>query len=129
MPGGRGKGLIEREQWRSKGFRQGDVGCVVGRDIVTQFPYSGQQQIMGITGQVEVCEVFKRLEASRWIELAAQGVTAKDLRNFEIEQVERVKRLVLGEQPTGDLRSGGCVESTSSRADASTTITGSLARL
>jgi hypothetical protein len=84
---------------------------------------------MGITGQVEVCEVFKRLEASRWIELAAQGVTAKDLRNFEIEQVERVKRLVLGEQPTGDLRSGGCVESTSSRADASTTITGSLARL
>ncbi len=102
MSGSRGKGGIAREQWRSKGFREGDVGCVVGRDIVTQLPDSGQQQIMRITGQGEVREVFKRLEASRWIEFTGQGVAAKDLRNFEIEQVWCVKGLVLGKQPTGD---------------------------
>ena len=82
MPGSRCQGRIAREQWCGKGSCQGDVGCVVGGDVVTQFPDSGQQQIMRIAGQWEVCEVFKRLAATRRIELAGQGVTAKDLRNL-----------------------------------------------
>jgi hypothetical protein len=48
---------------------------------------------MRIAGQGEVRQIFKRLEATRRIEFAAQGIAAKDLRDFEVEQVRCVKRL------------------------------------
>lgn len=99
VSGSRGQPAIASQQRRGKGFGQGNVGCVVRREVMTQLPDPGQQEIMRVTGQWPVGEVFKRFEPSRWSDGAGQGVATKDLCDLDIDQMRRVKRLVLSEKP------------------------------
>lgn len=57
---------------------------------------------MGIAVQREIREILQRLERARPRQFARAFISAKHLRNFEIDQVGRVKGLVFGEQPGCD---------------------------
>ncbi len=65
---------------------------------------------MRITGQREICQVFQRLKTSSWIKIPTPRVAPKDLRDFDIEQVRRVKGFILGEKPLGYQGSGRRIE-------------------
>jgi len=65
---------------------------------------------MRITGQGEICEVFHRLETTSCVQIPGERVASQGLCDFDIEQVRRVKGLVLGEKPVGYPGSGGRIE-------------------
>lgn len=46
---------------------------------------------MRITGQWEICKVLQCLETTVWIEIPGQRIASQDLRDFDIEQVRRMK--------------------------------------
>ena len=62
MSGSRGEPGIARQQRCVKGFCQSNIGCVIGGHIVAEFPDSGQKQIMRVTDQRKVGEVFYGLK-------------------------------------------------------------------
>jgi hypothetical protein len=101
MSGCGGELGIARQQRCVKGFCQGNIGRVVGGHIVAELPDSGQKQIMRVTGQRKVGEVFHGLKTPGCIEFAGKRLTTKDLGDFDIEQAGRMKRLLPFEKPLG----------------------------
>jgi len=92
---------ITRQQRCVKGFCQSNIGCVVGGDIVAEFPDSGEKQIMWVTTQGKVGEIFDGLKTPGCIEFAGERETTKDLGDFDIEQTGRMKRLLPVKKPLG----------------------------
>ena len=116
------------EQRRGEGFGEGDVYSIIGRQIVPQFPDPRQKQVVRIPAEGEVDQIGERRASTIRIELAGRRIPANDLRHFDIDQmgaciVCRESNSRRSTASAADVRS-----STSSIAEASTTIIGCRAR-
>jgi hypothetical protein len=99
-----GEPAVAREQRRAKRLGKSNVNSVVGRQIVAQFPYARQKEIVWIPKDRKVGEVGERLAATFRLEFASCRVPANDLRDFDIDQMGRVQGLSRVEQPPFDCR-------------------------
>jgi hypothetical protein len=108
-PGERECGVPSHERGAER-LRESDVGRIVGSDVAAQLPDPGQQDVMGIARQRQVRQVHEGLPPAAGLELSGQGITAEDLRDFEIENVRRMEALSGLEKPFGNARRGRCVE-------------------
>ena len=93
VAGRSGKASVAGEQRRVEYFGQGDVHCVIGSQIVPQFPDARQKEIVRISAQGKVGEVVESHAAALGIDLAVCGIPAHHLRNFNVEQMRRVQCL------------------------------------
>jgi len=99
MAGGCGQAAVARQQSGIERFGKRDIDRVVGRQIVPQIPNARQEKIMRIPQQRKVREIRKSNAATLAIDIAIRGIAPDHLRDFDIEQMRRVKRLASGEQP------------------------------
>lgn len=97
MAGGCGQTTVARQQRRVEHLGQRDIRCVIGRQIVSQFPKARQKEIMRVSPQRKVREVGERRTSAP--ASAIRCVAPDHLCDFNIEQMRRVKRLTRGEQP------------------------------
>ena len=65
---------------------------------------------MRVSGQRKIDKIFERLEPPSGIKLAGPRISAKNLRDFDIEEMGGVKGFVGVEKPFGHLNSGRSVQ-------------------
>jgi hypothetical protein len=123
-----GEALVPGEQRRGEGFGEGDVYSIIGRQIVPQFPDPRQKQVVRIPAEGEVDQIGEHRASTIRIELAGRRIPANDPRHFDIDQMECVHCLSRDEQPPPTASAADVRSSTSSIAEASTTIIGCRAR-
>jgi hypothetical protein len=68
---------------------------------VAEFPDPWQEQVVWVSGERKIGEVFYGLKTTGCIEFTAARVTAKDLCYFDVEQTGRMKRLPTVEKSLG----------------------------
>jgi len=88
-----GEPLVAREQSCIQRFREGNIDAVIGGEIAPQIPDPRQKEMMRIPANRKVSEIGKCRTAALLVDFTDRGVTAKDLRNFDIKQVRRVQGL------------------------------------
>ncbi len=88
-----GEAPVAGEQGRVERFGEGDVGGVMGREVVPKLPDARKQEIVGISTQREVGEVGESHAPARSVDLAGGRIPAEQLRYFDIHQMGRVQRL------------------------------------
>jgi len=110
-------------------LREGDVCRIVRREGLPECPDPGQQDVVRIATQGQRGEVLQRLGAARGVELPGERASAQDLGYLDIQQAGGGERLSGGKKAVGRSAAGRVFSKTSSTAEASTTITGALARL
>ena len=93
MAGGPGNARVARDQSRVERFRQRDIGGVIGRQIVSQLPYAGQQEIVPIAAQRKIGKVGQGRTAAGLVDLSLRGMAADHLGNFDIDQIGRMQGL------------------------------------
>jgi hypothetical protein len=86
-----GETLVARKQRSVERFGKGDVDGIIGREIVPQIPDTRQKEIMRVSAEGEVSE---SRAAAFAVDLALCRIPADDLRNFDIEQMRRMQRLL-----------------------------------
>ncbi len=89
-----GKTLVARKQRCVERFGKGDIDGIVGREIVPQIPDALQKEIVRVSAEGKVSEVGKSRAAAFVVDLALCRIPADDLRNFDIEQMRRMQRLL-----------------------------------
>jgi hypothetical protein len=110
IPTSGGERRITGQQGCPKCFGERDVSDVISGDIVTKFPDPRQKKIMRVTGQRKIDKILKRLKPSSGIKLTGSRVSAKNLRDFDIEEVGCVKGFVGIEKPFGYPNSGTSIQ-------------------
>ena len=65
---------------------------------------------MRVSGQRKIDKIFERLDSPIRIKLTGPRIPAEDLRDFDIEEMGRVKGFVGIEQPLGYLSSGRSIQ-------------------
>jgi len=110
VAGGRREPRVAGQERRAKRFGEGDVGGVIRGDVLTQFPDPGEQQIMRIPGERNGGQIFQSLEPAPGIKFTGQRIATKDLRDFDVEQVGRMKGFGVREQPRAYRESGRGIE-------------------
>lgn len=98
--------LVAGQQGRAKRFSQSHIGGVVRCQDVPEFPYSVEQQIMGISVHREIQKVEQRLTASLRAQFSGSGVASQNLCDFKVEQMRGMQSFTAGEQTRGNTRSG-----------------------
>ena len=61
MAGCRSEAAVTRKQSSAEFFGKHDVGRIIGRQIVTELPYPGQQHEVRIASNPQVQEILDRL--------------------------------------------------------------------
>ena len=89
-----GETLVARKQRSVERFGKGDVDGIIGREIVPQIPDTRQKEIMRVSAEGKVSEVGESRTAAFAVDLALCRIPADDLRNFDIEQMRRMQRLL-----------------------------------
>ena len=89
-----GETLVARKQRSVERFGKGDVDGIIGREIVPQIPDTRQKKIMRVSAEGKVSEVGESRAAAFAVDLALCRIPADDLRNFDIEQMRRMQRLL-----------------------------------
>jgi len=97
---------IEREQRRSKGFGEREVGGVVGGDRLAQLPDARQMDVVGVTRKIEGAERLQRLRAPCRIDVPFAYEAAEHVRHFEVHKVRRVQRLARRPDAAGNVPPG-----------------------
>src|SRR5215469_13442945 len=99
MPRSGGEMAIPGQQSRSERFGESDIDGVVSRQVVPQLPNPRQQHVVLVTTQRKVLKRIESVPAASGIEFAGRFVAAQHLSNLEIDQMRRVQRQPLAEQP------------------------------
>ena len=89
---------VARDERCFERFSESNVDGVIGGEIVPQFPHARQQHIMGVAVQGKNREVGEGRAALFAVDLPIRRITADHLRDFDIEQMRRVQRLLRIEQ-------------------------------
>ncbi len=98
MAGGCSQAPVACQQRRVEDLGKRDVGGIIGRQIVPQIPDAGQKEIVRIAPERKVRQIGESQTAALGSDFAVRGVAPDDLRNFDVEQMRRVKGLANGEQ-------------------------------
>ncbi len=91
MSGNACQSAVHRKQRRIESFCQGQITCVVCTDIVAESPNARQKEVMGIAFDTKRAQILERFATARRRQKAGTFVTPKHLRDFEVEQVRRMK--------------------------------------
>jgi len=75
-------------------LRKSEIRRVVSRQAVPHLPDALEQHEMGIAGERKVGEVGESFRAALSGDGARALISAQDLRNFEIDQMRSMQRLV-----------------------------------
>ena len=89
-----GETLVARKQWSVERFGESDVDGIIGREIIPQIPDARQKEVMRVSAEGKVSEVGESRAAAFAIDLALCRIAADDLRNFDIEQMRCMQRLL-----------------------------------
>ena len=82
-----------------RAWRRAAASSIRNFGMVPQFPDPWQQEIVRISAQRKVGQIGERVAAALGIEFARRGIPADDLRDFDVEQMGRVRCLSSVEQP------------------------------
>ena len=89
-----GETPVARKQRSVERFGKGDGDGIRGGEIVSQIPDPRQKEIMRVSAEGKVSEVGKSRAAAFVVDLALCRIPADDLRDFDIEQMRRMQRLL-----------------------------------
>lgn len=89
-----GETLVARKQRSVQRFGKGYVDGIIGRKIVPQIPNARQKEIMRVSAEGKVGEIGKSRAAAFVVDLALYRIAADHLRDFDIDQMRRMQRLL-----------------------------------
>lgn len=81
---------VSGEERGVEGFGQSHVGGVIGREIVPQFPDTGNEEIVWIPAQRQIQKVGESRATAFAVDLTARDIPANHLGDFDVEQMGRV---------------------------------------
>ena len=90
MTEGGGQSGVTGDQWRRKRFCEGQVGRVIGGDVVTKRPNAREKQVMRVANYRQVRQVVQRLFSSLRCQFPCQYVPPQDLSYLKINQMRRM---------------------------------------
>lgn len=102
LPSCGAKTPIMSQECRLEHFSQGDIRSVVGTEIVTQRPDSGQKKVVWMAPNGKAHEVVESRLSSLPFDLSCHRKSANDLGHLDVEQVRRMEGLERTEQPRLD---------------------------
>ena len=83
---------VPRNQRRIERFRKSKVSRVVGCQVAPERPDSKEENVVWITVQRQIGEIFECLLAPLRVHFAGEGIAPQDLRNLKIEHMRGVCR-------------------------------------
>ena len=101
---------ITRDQRCVKRFAQGDVYPVVRRQVVPQFPYAWAKVMVRMSDDRQRRQIGQSFKCPGFVEFAEEGISSKDVRDFNVQQMRRMKVLVSVAESSRDVRRTGCAE-------------------
>src|SRR5919106_2394378 len=101
---------VPRNQRRIERFRKSKVSRVVGCQVAPERPDSKEENVVWITVQRQIGEIFECLLAPLRVHFAGEGIAPQDLRNLKIEHMRGVQCIFAAEQPLSYPTGCGCVE-------------------
>ena len=93
MTGRSGETSITCEQRSIERFGKGDVGGIIGREIVPQIPDTWQKEIVRISMQGKIREVDESSTAAVAVDFSIRRISPDHLRDFDVEQMRCVQCL------------------------------------
>src|ERR1700722_4824468 len=93
MTGRSGETSITCEQRSIERFGKGDVGGIIGREIVSQIPDTRQKESVRISMQGKIREVGESRTATFAIDFSLRRISPDHLRDFDVEQMRCVQCL------------------------------------
>jgi hypothetical protein len=128
MAGRSSKEPVAGDQRHSERFGKRNIDRVVSREIVSQVPDARQHETVRVPVQRESRENRKSRAAAFAVNLATDRVAPDGVRDLDIDQMRGMQRRATANSRSSMSRAGGVCRSTSTRAEASTTITRGRAR-
>jgi hypothetical protein len=101
---------VSRNEWGIQRFSKGQISGVISRQTVPHLPDTSEQNEMRIAGEWKVDEIGESFGAPFSGDDGRAHVTAQDLRDFQIDQMRSMQRLVGGEDEAVHTPSGGRLE-------------------
>jgi hypothetical protein len=121
--GCRGHALVARQKRRIERLGERDIYSVIRGEVMPQCPHARQKEIVRVAAQRHICQVCQGSGTAFRLDFAGRYISTNNLRYFHVYQMWSVQCL-----PRAKLRrstaSAAGVRSASSKAEASTTITG-----
>ena len=106
MPGRRGDAAVSGHQHRIQRLCKRDVSGVVGREVMPQCPDPLQQDVVRVATQRKILKSIDGAAATSGLDLAGSGVAPQHLGYLDVDQMGRMQRKSLLEQPLLD--GGSC---------------------
>ena len=79
MTWSRFQACIQCEERSGQNLRKGDIYGVIRRHVLSKFPYPRQKEIVRVTRNGEIGEIFQRLASAVGIKLARRTVPSQHL--------------------------------------------------
>ena len=123
-----GQAPIAREQRGIKRLGEGDVNGIVSREVVSQTPDPLKQRIVGMPAQRKLGQVGESRSTKVRIEFPMPRISPHRLCDFDVKQMRRVQRQSESNSRLSIIAAARMCRTTSTKTDASTTITGGRVR-
>ena len=101
-PRRRSEPSVARQKRRAKGLSQGDIGGVVGGEVLPQLPNPQRERIVRPTPQAECSEIVESLARPFGQNLARGRVAPQDLKDLEVDKMRRMEGLAAFKQTLFD---------------------------
>jgi hypothetical protein len=91
IPGEGREPKITGEQRSVKRFTQGDVDCVVCRQVVAQFPNARAKKMVGVSEDGQRCQIGESFVSPGFIEFSEEAISSKNVDDLNVQQVRSVQ--------------------------------------
>jgi hypothetical protein len=99
-----GKRRVAGDDRRINRYCEGDVHSVVGADVVSQLPCAIQEIEVGMTMEIDVCEIGNRFPGTASRQFAGPHKSAEPLNHFDIHEMRRMDLFRVAKEPGFDPR-------------------------
>ena len=86
------KAAVASEERGVQNLGKRDVGGVVSRQVLPQFPTPRQQHVVGVAPQREILKSIDGVAATSGLDLAGCGLAPQHLGYLDIDQMGRMQR-------------------------------------
>jgi len=98
---------VSREEWGLQRLRKSEIGGIISRQAVAHLPHAVEQDEMRITGKWKIDEIAESFGTPFSGDDGAAHVSPQDLRDFDVDKVRSMQRLIGGEDEWVDTPSCG----------------------
>ncbi len=91
-------------------FGKRDVSRIVRCQVVPERPDSKEEDVVRVTVQRQISEIFECLLAPLAVHFTGEGIATQDLNNFEVKHMRGVQCIVASEQSLSYSPGRRCVE-------------------